>query len=85
MTERIAHLGAEHDDALRRRLLEVLQALGAVRRHHSSSVAGSQVVEEAEFEVRGQRLLVRAETYAGLAITGADGLIEEILAQLADA
>ena len=83
MAERIAHLGAEHDQALRRRLLEALQALGAIRRDHAWGVAGSQEVEEAVFEVRGQRVLVCAETYAGLTITGADELVAEILSRIA--
>ncbi len=82
MAVRRVHLGAEYDAALRERLLAVLRELGAVRCDHRCGVGGSQEVQEATFDVDGERLVVCAETYVGLTIEGDAELVEGIRSRM---
>lgn len=76
-------LGAEFDEALRARLFNVLQSLGA---HEAASegrwVAGSQELEQLTVTIDGQSLLITAETYIGLSISGPAELVRRITSVL---
>jgi len=72
-------LGDEFDDALRSRLLSMLQALDArVVGPERRAIGGSQELEELDVLVNGQLLHVEAETYMGLSITGPAELVRLI-------
>ncbi|MFO1532538.1 MAG: hypothetical protein ABR562_02390, partial [Thermoplasmatota archaeon] len=71
-------LGTEHDEALRGRLAQVLQRLGAKRTAH-------QWVPDLEtwtYELEGRTLNLEAETYFGLEVSGDPGLVSKLLAGL---
>lgn len=71
-------VGREFDEALHRRLGATLRACGYTVDSKSWGVAGSQ--ELSTWKVSGPRgeLLVEAETYIGLSVTGASPLIDEL-------
>lgn len=71
-------LGREFDDDLRADLKLVLNDLGAIFCPVKWGVGGSQEVEGMTVLVRGESLLVEAETYIGLSIFGAEGLVTEV-------
>jgi hypothetical protein len=71
-------LGTEWDDALRARLLEVLRALGAQLQDRRSALAGSQGIDTFDIVIDGRHLMVEAETYIGLSLTGPPDLVEKI-------
>ena len=73
-----AVLGREFDDSLRADLKTVLSELGATFGPVRWGVGGSQQVESMSVQVRGQSLLVEAETYVGLSITGPEELVAEV-------
>jgi len=73
-------LGNEYDNQLRRVLMEVLKELGGQVRSKDWGVAGSQEIESLEVEIGGRCILVEAETFIGLSITGENDLIERIAA-----
>jgi len=75
-------LGAEHDQALRRRLLEVLRNLDAKSTDQSFQVGGSQELETLTAFVGSRSILVESETYIGLTITGDAELIDEVVARV---
>ena len=63
-------LGKEYDDILRRELLVTLQELGAELVDKWQGIAGSQEVERLEAVVQGKTIVVEAETYVGLTVSG---------------
>ena len=71
-------LGPEHDQDLRTALRDVLRTLGATSIRHDWGVAGSQEFEELAVDIGKQRVLVEAETYIGLSITGPPDLVDHI-------
>jgi hypothetical protein len=71
-------LGPEFDERLRGALLDVLAQLGGRAVGHDWGVAGSQELEGFEVDLEGHRLLIEAETYAGLSIEGPSELVERI-------
>lgn len=71
-------LGSEHDLVLRAALLRVLHGIGASPLDRSSGVAGSQLLETFRVAVGEQSLLVEAETYIGLSISGAADLVDHV-------
>jgi hypothetical protein len=71
-------LGAELDDRLRRRVAEALRTLGAKVQRHDWGVAGSQEVDTYEVQVGDQIVVVSAETYVGLSITGPAEIVQAI-------
>ncbi|GAA0681371.1 hypothetical protein GCM10009429_01790 [Dyella marensis] len=73
-----AVLGREFDDSLRTDLKTVLSELGATFGPVRWGAGGSQQVESMSVQVRGQSLLVEAETYVGLSITGPEELVAEV-------
>ncbi len=74
-TTKTIMLGNEYDDALRDALRAVLLELGASWGASTWGVGGSQMVETVEVIIDGGRLLVEAETYMGLSITGEEPLV----------
>lgn len=75
-------VGAEHDDRLRERVGEVLRSLGAKKRNHTWGVGGSQEIETLEVEIGGELVVVEAETYMGLSISGPVEVVQAIEALL---
>lgn len=71
-------LGNEYDDKLRKRLLEVLRGMGAKSTDHWTGVGGSQELERLEVDLAGKTLIVEAETYIGLTITGDAALVDDV-------
>jgi hypothetical protein len=71
-------LGPEHDQSLQEALRDVLRGLGATSIRHDWGVAGSQQLEELAVDIGAQRVLVEAETYIGLSITGPPELVDGI-------
>ena len=72
-------LGAEYDGDLREALKSVLKAHGALVVDSAWGVGGSQELETLTVELDGHTLIVEAETYMGLKITGDDRLVAEIV------
>lgn len=75
-------LGAEYDQALRRRLLDVLRSLGAKPTNQSFEVGGSQELQTLTALVGSRTIRVESETYIGLTITGDPELVEEVAARV---
>ncbi|MGC4062141.1 MAG: hypothetical protein QM749_15365 [Aquabacterium sp.] len=73
-----AVLGDEFDDALRAKLLIVLQERGAASVDTEHYLAGSQDFETLEVIVDGRNLRVEAETFVGLSISGPPDLVEKV-------
>lgn len=76
--EKTVRLGAEYDDRLRSALLHVLRGLGATTRGNDYGVGGSQELERLDAEIHGRRIVVEAETYIGLSITGPADLVDRV-------
>lgn len=68
--KRTVVLGDEYDDKLRAVLREILVYLGATGVSSDWGVAGSQEVERIEVRIGGKPLIIEAETYIGLTVTG---------------
>lgn len=71
-------IGDEFDRAVRDALRETLSQLGAIKRSGLQGVAGSQDLESMEFDLQGRLLVVEAETYVGLTISGAPDLVQTV-------
>lgn len=71
-------LGEEHDRALRELVVRVLAELGARGVCESWGVGGSQELATLEVALDGETLIVEAETYVGLSITGDPRLVERV-------
>jgi hypothetical protein len=71
-------LGAEYDAGVREALMAVLRQMGAEVEHHERGMGGSQEVETLEVQLRGRSLVVEAETYVGLSVTGDDEIVTEV-------
>lgn len=72
-------LGPEFEPALRQRLRAVLTSMGAESLEESWwAVGGSQEISHAEVSVDGATLIIEAETYIGLTITGPASLVGDI-------
>ena len=77
-------LGNEFDEALRAKLSNVLQRLGATYKGSADRfVAGSQELEQLEAIIGGQALRIEAETYVGLSVTGPHDLVQRVQSLLA--
>ena len=71
-------LGNEYDEALRECLMRVLKSLGATRIERSQRMGGSQEIETLSVDLYGDTLVVEAETFVGLGISGPGKLVEKI-------
>ena len=72
-------LGDEFDDALRDAVRTTLAEKGAVLTGKSWGVGGSQEIESLEAMVGGERVLIEAETYVGLTMSGAKTIVERLV------
>ena len=75
-------LGSEHDDAVKNALFKVLSKMGAEEVSRNWGVVGSQEINTLKFTLKGQPLMVEAETYMGLSISGEQETVECIAAQV---
>lgn len=71
-------LGPEWDQVLRARVFEVLNRIGAIAAERGWGVGGSQEIELVEVSLGEDVLLVEAETYIGLTITGPKIIVDQI-------
>jgi hypothetical protein len=65
-------------------LIEKLKFLGAVHLSSDWGVAGSQELETMSIQLRGDVVIIEAETYVGLSISGPDVLVDEITRLVAE-
>ncbi len=75
-------LGNEYDEVARDALREALISLGADNQQAVRGVAGSQHFESLEVVIGGRSLLVEAETYVGLSVTGEADLVAMVAAEV---
>jgi len=80
MNQRKIVLGNEHDEHLREVLVAVLKGRGGRPRSSDWGLGGSQEVSTLQVEIEGRCVVVEAETYIGLSITGEEDLVEKIAA-----
>jgi hypothetical protein len=73
-------LGREYDRDLRDVVIGVLREQGATSRDSSWGVAGSQELATLEADLDGHTIVVEAETYIGLSITGEADLVDRLAA-----
>ena len=71
-------LGDEYDARLRATLMTVLKAMGGTSNRPSYGVGGSQELESLEVSFGYDKVLVEAETYVGLTVTGAAEVVDRI-------
>ncbi|OWV73000.1 hypothetical protein ATY77_08320 [Rhizobium sp. R634] len=71
-------LGPEYDKTLRTTVMDVMGQLGASVESRIWSVAGSQEIETVQARLAGQQIIIEAESYIGLSITGDEDMINEI-------
>lgn len=71
-------LGDEFDERLRDALMDVLAEMGANITDKSFGVGGSQELESLVVDVVGKSVIVEAETYVGISITGESTLVDQI-------
>ena len=71
-------LGDEHDPAVRQAVLWALETLGAERDGGWDGMAGSQEISHLEFRIGGDWLVLEAETYVGLSLSGPAALVARL-------
>jgi hypothetical protein len=76
-------LGSEYDDALRHALLDCLASLGADLAARQWGLGGSQIIETMKISLGRDLLVVEAETYVGLSISGEARVVDRIAVALA--
>ena len=69
----------EFDDDLRAAVRAALAELGAELGHSSWGMGGSQEIETLEVMIGDQRVIVEAETYVGLTVSGDRQVIERLI------
>jgi hypothetical protein len=72
----------EFDDDLRAAVRAALAELGAELGDSSWGVGGSQEIETLEVMIGDQRVIVEAETYVGLTVSGDRQVIERLLGRI---
>jgi hypothetical protein len=76
-------LGDEYDEKLRQALTDCLAALGADVAVQQWGLGGSQLLETRKVYLGKNLLVVEAETYVGLSITGPSRIVDSVAAALA--
>ncbi len=76
-------LGDEHDEKLRQALTDCLAALGADVAVQQWGLGGSQLLETRKIYLGRNMLVIEAETYVGLSITGESRIVDGVAAALA--
>lgn len=77
-------LGNEYDQLLRKVTTAVLLKNNGIILNKDWAIGGSQEVEQLEARVGDNNILVEAETYIGLSISGDSILIETLANQIKD-
>ena len=72
------NLGAEYDEVLAAALRAVLAEVGAEEVDSSWGVGGSQEISRFELMIAGERVVIEAETYIGLSVTGDRRIVEDL-------
>lgn len=75
-------LGKEFDSELQKRLVAALRRRGALITANNCAVAGSQEIVTLTTEICGAEIVVEAETYIGLTLTGPEQIVHEIESEL---
>ncbi len=75
-------LGSEYDDALRQALMDCLAALGADIAARQWGLGGAQIIETTKISLGKDLLVVEAETYVGLSISGEARVVDRVAALL---
>jgi len=75
-------LGDEYDGKLRKALADTLREFDAQPLDHWHGVGGSQEVERLETMIDGEAIVVEAETYVGLSISGNERVVSRIAARV---
>ncbi len=70
--------GPEYNETLRTTVMDVVEQLGASVESRNWSVAGSQEIETVQARLADQEIIIEAETYIGLSITGDEDTVNEI-------
>jgi hypothetical protein len=73
-------LGDEFDDTLRDAVRTALVEMGAVAGEASWGLGGSQEVAALQAVIDGEHVIVEAETYAGLTVTGTEATVRRVAA-----
>jgi len=76
-------LGNEYDDKLRQALTDCLATMGAHTAADQRGLGGSQIIETKKIYLGKDLIVVEAETYVGLSISGEARLVDRIAAALA--
>jgi len=76
-------VGREYDKALRHALFELLAELGAQIAARQWGLGGSQILETAKVSIGKDTLVVEAETYVGLRLSGEARVVDRVAALLA--
>ena len=76
--DKTTRLGNEYDAPLLEALKATIMELGGAPRESWWGVAGSQEIASFEVAFAGEIVLVEAETYEGLTLTGRDELVDRI-------
>ena len=76
-------LGDEYDDALRHALMDCLAELGANVAARQWGLGGSQIIDTTKVSLGKDLLVVEAETYVGLSITGEARVVDRVAGLLA--
>jgi hypothetical protein len=76
-------LGDEYDEKLRQALAECLAMMGADSAAWQWGLGGSQLIETRKVYIGKDLLVIEAETYVGLTITGAARLVDRVASLLA--
>ena len=75
-------LGNEYDDALRHAVMECLAAWGAQIAARQFGLGGARIIETTKLSLGKELLVVEAETYVGLSITGEARIVDRVAATL---
>jgi hypothetical protein len=73
-------LGDEFDDPLRDAVRTALVDMSPVPGEVSWGVGGSQEIETLQAVIDGERVIIEAETYAGLTVMGAEMTVRRVAA-----
>jgi hypothetical protein len=77
-------LGSEHDVALRGAVLEYLATIGAEMTARQFGLGGSQIIETTTLALGRDLLVVEAETYVGLSVSGPARLVNRVATLMAE-
>ena len=71
-------LGAEHDRKVKRAATWALRKIGARRKRGWLGFAGSQEIAHTEWKIGRETLVLEAETFLGLTLSGPDEIVDRV-------